>query len=397
MEWLKHSRKKVCELCKHPFTFSPVYNQNMPERLPVGVFAKGMVLKVCKKILTLLRSILVASVWSLIPFTASFLFRVYLQWNWMSEVFAADEAPLFLLGFLELLDGLIITLGVVVLVLGAVLFRDYSQSRAVLGQVRVQPEITTPITQTVLIEDEADEEIHPTSSSEEDEEEEETASMIDDVSIASSRLSHISQNSRMQILAARRLQRIRQRLARDEINQLAEGMRLDQQDRDDVVTRVLERQRRTPSPRPILLQDELQTPLPTAPTNQDPLNFLNFLDGQGDGISMGEFLGFSGSIIGMLGRAFMILCGFTFLLHVIVFIPYFMGERTIELALELRKNLSVLSIKSFEFPFSFDADVMKTLYSLYAVAEMMAIRLKVFIIMAIGYIGISITDVTFLV
>lgn len=40
MEWLSHSQKKYCELCKTPFRFTKFYNPNMPHTLPVTVFAR---------------------------------------------------------------------------------------------------------------------------------------------------------------------------------------------------------------------------------------------------------------------------------------------------------------------------------------------------------------------
>lgn len=41
LEWLKYSKKDVCELCNHKFVFRPVYREDMPERLPVFEIAIG--------------------------------------------------------------------------------------------------------------------------------------------------------------------------------------------------------------------------------------------------------------------------------------------------------------------------------------------------------------------
>ncbi|KAI4809852.1 hypothetical protein KUCAC02_018710 [Chaenocephalus aceratus] len=44
LQWLKHSRKEYCELCKHRFAFTPIYSPDMPSRLPVqDIFAGGVV------------------------------------------------------------------------------------------------------------------------------------------------------------------------------------------------------------------------------------------------------------------------------------------------------------------------------------------------------------------
>lgn len=44
LEWLKYSKKDVCELCNHKFAFRPVYREDMPERLPLREIANGMLL-----------------------------------------------------------------------------------------------------------------------------------------------------------------------------------------------------------------------------------------------------------------------------------------------------------------------------------------------------------------
>lgn len=40
-QWLKYSKKEVCELCNHRFSFQPVYAENMPETLPLKDVLKG--------------------------------------------------------------------------------------------------------------------------------------------------------------------------------------------------------------------------------------------------------------------------------------------------------------------------------------------------------------------
>src|SRR5947209_9070307 len=40
MEWLSHSQKKYCELCKTPFTFTKLYDRSMPEELPLALFLR---------------------------------------------------------------------------------------------------------------------------------------------------------------------------------------------------------------------------------------------------------------------------------------------------------------------------------------------------------------------
>jgi E3 ubiquitin-protein ligase MARCH6 len=63
MEWLSHSQKKHCELCKTPFRFTKLYHPHMPSRIPTAVFLRRGIVHVLKLIMTWCRILLVASVW----------------------------------------------------------------------------------------------------------------------------------------------------------------------------------------------------------------------------------------------------------------------------------------------------------------------------------------------
>lgn len=43
LQWLKYSKKDVCELCNHKFSFRPVYREDMPDRLPLYEIVKGLI------------------------------------------------------------------------------------------------------------------------------------------------------------------------------------------------------------------------------------------------------------------------------------------------------------------------------------------------------------------
>ncbi|KAL9545879.1 hypothetical protein MBANPS3_006933 [Mucor bainieri] len=78
IEWLTHSRKKYCELCEHPFTFTPVYRQDMPEVLPPTLFIQQLRKKLAFAITTTLRAILVSSIWLiLLPYFTIWIWRLY--------------------------------------------------------------------------------------------------------------------------------------------------------------------------------------------------------------------------------------------------------------------------------------------------------------------------------
>lgn len=63
MEWLSHSQKKYCELCKTPFRFTKLYHPQMPRRLPAAVFCHRAIVHVFSYLLTWCRGFLVGFVW----------------------------------------------------------------------------------------------------------------------------------------------------------------------------------------------------------------------------------------------------------------------------------------------------------------------------------------------
>ncbi|XXH05268.1 hypothetical protein Hte_011693 [Hypoxylon texense] len=63
MEWLSHSQKKHCELCKTPFRFTKLYSPDMPKRLPFYIFVTHMAKYMLRNVLVWLRALLVVSVW----------------------------------------------------------------------------------------------------------------------------------------------------------------------------------------------------------------------------------------------------------------------------------------------------------------------------------------------
>jgi hypothetical protein len=63
MEWLGHSQKKHCELCKTPFRFTKLYASNMPPQLPFHIFIQHLVIHIAKQVGTWLRALAVIFVW----------------------------------------------------------------------------------------------------------------------------------------------------------------------------------------------------------------------------------------------------------------------------------------------------------------------------------------------
>ncbi|KAH7162203.1 hypothetical protein B0J13DRAFT_3419 [Dactylonectria estremocensis] len=63
MEWLSHSQKKYCELCKTSFRFTKLYAPDMPQSLPVHVFVGHMAKYLLRNVLVWLRAVMAISVW----------------------------------------------------------------------------------------------------------------------------------------------------------------------------------------------------------------------------------------------------------------------------------------------------------------------------------------------
>ncbi|KAH8726554.1 hypothetical protein GQ44DRAFT_748972 [Phaeosphaeriaceae sp. PMI808] len=66
MEWLSHTQKKHCELCKTSFRFTKLYHPGMPHRIPTTVFIRRAAMHVVNVFLTWCRAVLVACVWLLL-------------------------------------------------------------------------------------------------------------------------------------------------------------------------------------------------------------------------------------------------------------------------------------------------------------------------------------------
>jgi E3 ubiquitin-protein ligase MARCH6 len=76
MEWLSHSQKKHCELCKTPFRFTKLYHSEMPQTLPTPIFLRELVVHALRAIVTWLRFLLVAFVWlACLPFSMRTVWR----------------------------------------------------------------------------------------------------------------------------------------------------------------------------------------------------------------------------------------------------------------------------------------------------------------------------------
>ncbi|GMR52789.1 hypothetical protein PMAYCL1PPCAC_22984, partial [Pristionchus mayeri] len=75
VEWLKYSKKEVCELCNHKYSFEPIYRSDMPKALPIGEIIRGLLLSVRNFLKTWLIYTIVMFAWlGIVPITASRVF-----------------------------------------------------------------------------------------------------------------------------------------------------------------------------------------------------------------------------------------------------------------------------------------------------------------------------------
>ncbi|XP_043920822.1 E3 ubiquitin-protein ligase MARCHF6 [Protopterus annectens] len=87
VQWLKHSRKEYCELCKHRFAFTPIYSPDMPSRLPVQDIFAGLITSIATAIRYWFHYTLVAFAWlGVVPLTACKYF-LYLFTGSLSSIF----------------------------------------------------------------------------------------------------------------------------------------------------------------------------------------------------------------------------------------------------------------------------------------------------------------------
>ncbi|KAH0582550.1 hypothetical protein H2248_010489 [Termitomyces sp. 'cryptogamus'] len=76
--WLSHSKKKNCDVCKHPYSFTKVYASNMPTSLPTLLLVKKLIQQILFALLFGLRGIVVGVIWlTALPWATVWTWRMY--------------------------------------------------------------------------------------------------------------------------------------------------------------------------------------------------------------------------------------------------------------------------------------------------------------------------------
>ncbi|GER56608.1 RING/U-box superfamily protein [Striga asiatica] len=134
LQWLNHSNARQCEVCKHPFSFSPVYADNAPIRLPFQEFIVGMAMKACHVLQFFVRLSFVLSVWLLIiPFITFWIWRLAFvrSFGEAQRLFMSHLSTTVILT--DCLHGFLLSASIVFIFLGATSLRDYFRHLRELG------------------------------------------------------------------------------------------------------------------------------------------------------------------------------------------------------------------------------------------------------------------------
>ncbi|XP_012087495.1 probable E3 ubiquitin ligase SUD1 isoform X2 [Jatropha curcas] len=134
LQWLNHSNARQCEVCKHAFSFSPVYAENAPARLPFQEFIVGMAMKACHVLQFFLRLSFVLSVWLLIiPFITFWIWRLAFvrSFGEAQRLFLSHISTTIILT--DCLHGFLLSASIVFIFLGATSLRDYFRHLRELG------------------------------------------------------------------------------------------------------------------------------------------------------------------------------------------------------------------------------------------------------------------------
>ncbi|KAE9399180.1 hypothetical protein BT96DRAFT_965714 [Gymnopus androsaceus JB14] len=89
--WLAHSKKKTCDVCKHPYSFTKVYAADMPSTLPPLLMIRRLIQQGFYAVLMIFRAIVVSLVWlAIVPLLTVWSWRVYFSMGdstawWISD------------------------------------------------------------------------------------------------------------------------------------------------------------------------------------------------------------------------------------------------------------------------------------------------------------------------
>eukprot|EP00004_Rigifila_ramosa_P021070 TRINITY_DN5542_c0_g1_i1.p1 TRINITY_DN5542_c0_g1~~TRINITY_DN5542_c0_g1_i1.p1 ORF type:complete len:1136 (+),score=265.84 TRINITY_DN5542_c0_g1_i1:327-3410(+) len=121
MMWLSHSMAKECEVCKHPFVFTPIYAPDAPARLPRSEILLGVLKTFGEQVKFALRVLLVFIAWTVVlPCITSIIWRMYFYRD------TPNISPFSMSSMLmECIQGSAISAAIIVLYLAIGSLREY--------------------------------------------------------------------------------------------------------------------------------------------------------------------------------------------------------------------------------------------------------------------------------
>lgn len=135
VEWLKVSRKKYCELCKHEYTFESLYKVETPSRMPVLVYIVGVANQIGTFLQGIARYCMVSTTWVvLLPWMTSCLVKFVFGKSTFRLMLATRQLDLFveessLLTILEVIlditQGIFTTCAFAFAILLSVVLKEY--------------------------------------------------------------------------------------------------------------------------------------------------------------------------------------------------------------------------------------------------------------------------------
>ncbi|KAJ6568247.1 hypothetical protein DFH09DRAFT_1261311 [Mycena vulgaris] len=97
--WLAHSKKKTCDVCKHPYSFTKVYATDMPTRLPPVLLLRRVAQQSFFAMIFAVRAVAVAIIWlAVLPWVTVMTWRMYFSMGdstawWISDRPRPPDAP----------------------------------------------------------------------------------------------------------------------------------------------------------------------------------------------------------------------------------------------------------------------------------------------------------------
>ncbi|KAJ6580947.1 hypothetical protein B0H19DRAFT_1112979 [Mycena capillaripes] len=98
--WLAHSKKKTCDVCKHPYSFTKVYATDMPTRLPPVLLLRRVAQQSFFALLFAVRAVAVAIIWlAVLPWVTVMSWRMYFSFGDSTAWWISDQPNPFYLAF----------------------------------------------------------------------------------------------------------------------------------------------------------------------------------------------------------------------------------------------------------------------------------------------------------